>query len=59
MCEFKDPLAWGTASVTSLEDFSEFRQRKPDAKCPLNDVNPLDGSGGVDSITRGRSLRLW
>jgi hypothetical protein len=50
LCEFKDPLAWRTTSVTGLQDFSKFRQRKPDAKCPLNDVNPLDRTLGIDSI---------
>jgi hypothetical protein len=50
--QFKDSLARSTTSVTSFQDFSEFRQRKADPKCPLNDVNPLNRALGIYPITR-------
>lgn len=50
LCEFKDPLARSITSVTSFQDFGQFRQCKPDAKCPLNDANPIDCTLGIDSI---------
>jgi transposase len=50
--QFKDSLARSTTSVTSFQDFSEFRQRKADPKCSLNDVNPLNRALGIYPITR-------
>lgn len=57
--QFKDPLARSTTSVTSFQDIREFRQREPDAKCPLNDTNSFDRTLGIDPITRStpHSLR--
>jgi hypothetical protein len=47
LCQFKDTLAWSTTGITSFKDFSKFRQRKADPKCPLNDVNPLNCTLGI------------
>jgi hypothetical protein len=58
LCEFKDSLARSTTSVTSFQDLGEFRQREADTKCPLNDMDPLDSTPGINPITGSASHSL-